>query len=429
MLSLRKVRLITFLITFGVGVLALSVWHPSDSLGSIDQAIAPAKNESFQIGALLEDRSSPNLRQSVTRKVVPPRPLDTGYLLCQIDDDPEQLNAFGIYHPLDLAITLGHLHEQGIETVYLSTHLVWPDLDEAERSTLSTALSPFRSVVISTPLKRSIQDSPIPSVFYAASCPLEQLQGDPSLLPMVNSLSVPPNITFNENTLAGFSQLESEQATSSLPLIARWGDRLVFSSLLLELMVQAHTTLEKLTIIPGQYIRLGNTGRVIPIDTFGHFKPSDDVPITQPARSISSAMSSESSIIGATQKAAFITASGEQSSQYNTIDSPYLTLCALAYSPSVGEATISPRLPIWLETSLLAIIAGLASISLTSSSLKLHATYALSLFITWMILLLMYHTIHFNSPASVYLCTLTTAWLTCLLGRRLLSSKKLTPPS
>lgn len=393
-----------------MGLLGLFVWQPNGYLGWIDTIFSPEQNESFRIGAKIEDKTPVGSRDRITREVAPPSHTALEYVVCEIDDDPEQVNAFGLYHPADLAITLSNLKEQGVKRLFISTHLHWPELEIEETNTLATAMRAMDSVVITAPLRRNLHASPIPLSFLNASLPLSEIEGDVELLPVINALAVPPSVQFPENTYAGFSKLESEHEHDSIPLIACWEDRVVFSSTLLALMQHCRITPEELQVKPGAWIRIGNSGNIIPIDAFGHFTP-DPAFIEKPApRQISSALSGEASIIGATQNEAILTASGTQTSQFEAIGQPYLKLSQLAFTPRVSRAITIKRIPLGLECILIADVALLCAWLLAYRAWRRNTAFAIALLAILLVFLIIYHTLHFWSPISIYLLTLLAGW-------------------
>ncbi|MFC5050934.1 hypothetical protein ACFPK9_09935 [Rubritalea spongiae] len=410
---LRIFQALLFLITLGVGLLGLLLWQPQGALDWADDFFSPSRNESFRIGAKIEDKVPAGSRDRIIREIAPPSHTALEYVVCEIDDDPEQVNAFGIYHPADLAITLGNLKEQGVQRLFISTHLHWPEKDLEETNTLATAMRHFQSVVVTAPLRRNFKSDPIPPEFLSASIPLSQVTGQTELIPVVNSLAVPPSVLFPENVYAGFSQLESEQATDQPPLLARWNERIVFSSTLLTLMQHCRISPDQLQVKLGSWIRIGNTGNIIPIDNFGRFAPDPNLTLqkeTAPMRTISSALSGEASIIGATQTAAILTATGEKSSQFEAVGHPYQKLSQLAFTPRVTGAITLHRIPIWLECIILTDLALLCAWLLAYSSGRRNIAFIISIMAVLLLLLILYHTIHYWSPTSIYLLTLMAGW-------------------
>jgi hypothetical protein len=393
-----------------VGGLALFVWQPTGKLAWADNLLSPVKNEAFEIGAKIEDNSSSDTRDRIIREVAPPSHSALDYVVCEIDDDPEQVNAFGIYHPADLAITLHNLNEQGVKRVFLSTHLHWPEHEPEENSTLATAMRGFESVVVTAPLRRALSSEPLPPAFMLASIPASEVLGGSEFFPIVNSLGIPPYIDFPQNTYAGFNVLESERPSESLPMLALWNDRIVFSSVLLALMQNSKITPDQLLVQAGEYIRIGNSGNIIPIDQFGHFHPDLSFAAKSPPRTITSALSGEASVIGATQRNAILTATGNKTSEFEAIGDPYFKLSQLAYTPRVSGAETLSRIPRWLECILIADIAFLAAWLLAYGQMRRHTAYFLALLTIWLIFLILYHTLHYWSPVSVYTLTLLAGW-------------------
>ncbi|MEO1855783.1 MAG: hypothetical protein ABGY95_00250 [Rubritalea sp.] len=403
------------LISTLVGSLALYIWQPTGKLLWVDNLVSPVRNEIFAIGGKIEDSTIGETRDRIIRKIAHPDHSALDYVICQIDDDPEQVNAFGLYHPADLAITLHNLKDQGVKRIFLSTHLHWPELEPEENNTLATAMRSFDSVVVTAPLRRALSSEPLPPSFIMASIPASEVIGGAERFPVVNSLGISQNIDFPKNTYAGFNVLESEKPNESLPMAARWGDRIVFSSVLLALMQKSKITPNQLIVHSGEYIRIGNSGNIIPIDSFGHFHPDPNFIAKTPARQSTSALSGESSIIGATQKNAILTATGVKSSEFEAIGDPYFKLSQLAYTPRVSGAEKLKRLPIWLECILVVGIAIVSAWLLAYSKLRRNTAFLISLFSIWFIFLILYHALQYWSPVSIHTLTLLTGWLLSII--------------
>lgn len=406
----RTIQLFIFILSLGVGILGLLSWEPARKLGWADAILSSVKNEAFRVGVKIEDDVPADSQDRVIREVAPPSHNKLDYVVCEIDDDPEQVNAFGLYHPADIAITLHNLKKQGVKRVFLSTHLHWPECEPEETNTLATALEDFDSVVVSAPLRRNLSADSIPPSFILASIPIKAVHGDIELLPVVNSLSIAPNVVFPSNTYAGFSMLESEKPSDTLPLVARWHDRIVFSALILGLMQEHKITPNQISVHPGKYVRIGNTGNILPIDAFGHFQPDLSFTPKNAPRTLTSALSGEASIIGSTQKSAILTATGDKSSQFEAIGSPYQKLSQLAHSPRVSGAIKLKRIPLWLECVLLADVALLAAWLLAYRSWRRNIAYLATLVCISAIFLVLYHVFHYWSPLSIYVLTLLAGW-------------------
>lgn len=412
MQTIRRAQLLVFLLSLLVGMCALWSWQPRQWFHWLDETLAPHQNDRFQIGAKLEDGHSKTERDRIMREVIPPSQNALEYVICLIDDDPDDINPYGIYHPLDISTTLLNLHKQSVKRVMIGTHLQWADHDEVELEAFALALKPFDKVTIALPLKRSVEAGIMPKPLERSAIPLDDLHGDASLIPQVNQVSLPTLIPFPKNTYAGFSELESEPAAAGmLPLLARWGDQILPSAYLVEMAAEHGCSPSDLIIYPGKYIRIGNTGNVIPIDEYGNFLLPEDYDVPAPPRTITSAYSSESSIIGATQSAAILTANGEKSSLFNALSSPYLHLTLLHQTPRVGEAHVMPRLPIWLELILISDLAFLCAWLLPYRSIRRNTTFICCAFGLGVCALILYHGLNYWSPASLYLSTLMGGWL------------------
>ncbi len=279
----------------------------------------------------------------------PPR-----YLVCSINDDPDGTNAFGVYDPTDLAVTVSNLVRLGTRHLFLGTHLHWPDLPELENNTLCSQLELLDSCVLSVPLRRTAGSVDIPGYLYDSSLALDSMRGDVLSLPSVNQVSLAPTLKIPENCRVGFSQLESEPAADGIPLLAVWGERVLLSSLLLERMHHLGVDPEDLEVMVGRCIVLGDTGSMIPIDEFGYFRFDGELEgsevhlISAEITSVKeSPLDSENTILSA---------AGVKADDYRAIELPVMKLNQLALLPVVEESRRYERVSWWVEAGLALVV-------------------------------------------------------------------------
>jgi hypothetical protein len=172
--------------------------------------------------------------------------------------------------PTDHAVILSSLREHGTTSIFLANTLAWDEPDTLALKALEKQLSLFQPSITSSIVTRSSIDQKLPVSFLRASLDIKNVSGDIQKIPSVNKVVVPHTILGDETSMTGFSIIESEPNTNeSSALIARWKDRLIFSSTLLSLIIYEKCSLDKIEIKLGQYIKLGTSGRIIPIDSFG----------------------------------------------------------------------------------------------------------------------------------------------------------------
>ncbi len=171
--------------------------------------------------------------------------------------------------PIDLAVIFSNLQRLGVTKAATAAVFAWEAPDPIGLAALDKALAGFDSLTMATPLSRSVVSSPLPAAFRRASLPLEAILGDTTLLPTVNRIPLPGVILGGDNSLAGFSYLESEPVTALPPLLARWEDRVVFSFPLLTVLVHGDFPLDKVEVKLGEYLKLSVDGPVLPIDASG----------------------------------------------------------------------------------------------------------------------------------------------------------------
>lgn len=190
-------------------------------------------------------------------------------LVVSLGDDVEGFFQSSPPGPIDFAVVLRNFHRLGAKTVTTGAVLAWENPDAVEYVALERSLAAFDSLVTTAPLSRGAVVTPLPQEFRRASLPFESIKGDGSALPVVNRIPLPGVILGGEKAMAGFSVLESESRSRFLPLMARWEDRLVFSSALLAVLQRLELPLSGVEIRPGEYLKLGPGAPVVPIDGFG----------------------------------------------------------------------------------------------------------------------------------------------------------------
>ena len=292
-------------------------------------------------------------------------PEPPSYLVCSIDDDPDGTNAYGIYDPTDLAVTVSNLIRLNTKHLFLGTHLHWPDLPEVENNTLNSQLELLDSCIISVPLRRSVDAVDAPKFLLDSSVPLTEVHGNASTLPKVNNISLAPTLKIPNNCKVGFSQLESETETTGIPLLAVWDERVILSSLLLERMHHLKLSPAEIDIHVGKFIALGGTGNVIPIDEFGYFSPTTFPEITQPHIISADITSVEKSPISTEN--AVLTASGVEADNYRAIESPVKKLTQLTLTPVFQEQVEYQRIWWWFELGVIVLFASWLSIAVRLS--------------------------------------------------------------
>ncbi len=322
------------------------------SLAQWDALVVP--NET----TILSDREILSQKGGVVS--VPPR-----YLVCSIDDDPDGTNAYGIYDPTDLAVTVKNLVRLETKHLFLGTHLHWPDLPDVENNTLNSQLELLESCILSTPLRRTADAREIPQYLLDSSVALEDVMGNTRTLPRVNNLSLAPTLKIPNNCKVGFSQLESEPETVNIPLLAVWGERVILSSLLLERMHHLNLSPEEIQVTTGKFISLGDTGNVIPIDDFGYFSPTENPALVEPHIISANITSVKKAPVGSEN--AVLTASGVKADDYRAIESPVKQLTQLTLTPVYQDTVNYRRIWWWAELALAIVVAFLLTLPVRKS--------------------------------------------------------------
>lgn len=200
-------------------------------------------------------------------------------VIVSLDDDLHGFFQSSPPAPIDMAVIFSNFHRLGAKKAAAAAVLAWEKPDPIGLAALEKSLSRFESLVMAAPLSRGVVATPMPPAFRRTSIEAKDVRGDVSSLPLVNRLPIPGIILGGETALAGFSMLESEVASRSLPLMARWEDRIVFSFSLLTVLQRLDLPLDGVEIRLGEFLKLGPAGPIVPVDEFGRFKmPNKAIP-------------------------------------------------------------------------------------------------------------------------------------------------------
>ncbi len=199
-------------------------------------------------------------------------PIAPFYRIIAITDDPHRIFETSPPSPLDYAVILDALHEQGEKSVIFATQLSWDEHSQMALNALDSRLTPFEHAYIALPVARGSMKRPIPPSLKRALIPFSKIIGKYQSLPTVNRVTLPKHPNGGERTLAGFNTIESEEPNHDdyIPMLAQWEDEGLIPSLELLTLMSAHeVSIDELTIHVGQFIQLGEDGVTIPIDRFG----------------------------------------------------------------------------------------------------------------------------------------------------------------
>ena len=194
--------------------------------------------------------------------------------------------------PADVAVVLARLHERGARGFGYGYPLQWEQADTLAVEAMRRVMDRFDAAVIGLPLKDSTAGDPVAAPFLRASVGTADLAGDASEIPVVNTIrGVAPELG-GDRSLAGFTRLETEKPEQGRAyLLARWGDRVVFSLPLVLEAARRGVPVEEFRVVVGEEIRMGADGPRIPIDFRGRVDLPDDPP--EPLRVAATAVISE----------------------------------------------------------------------------------------------------------------------------------------
>jgi hypothetical protein len=223
----------------------------------------------------------PWTRRKAVPPVIPPPPR-----LLTIDEDPEKWFSASPLAPVDHALIFARLADVGHKTLGVGHLMAWDEPVPLAMQALRKQLDRYDAAVLALPLARGAAPEPVAAPFLRWSIEAKDAKGKVSALPQVNRVSIPNAELGGEKTLGGFSLLENEKdpGDGTQPLLAQWGDRVIFAfPLAVEIAAQGLTPADVLVHV-GREVRLGMDGPVIPIDGFGRGPVATDVrPLEAPA--------------------------------------------------------------------------------------------------------------------------------------------------
>ena len=188
-------------------------------------------------------------------------------LMVALGDDPQGIFQSSPPSPVDMAVVFSNFQRLGARKAASAAVLAWDDPDVIGLAALEKTLGKFESLVMAAPVTRGASPQPLPPEFRRASLPLSAVAGDPSMIPQVNRLPLPDVVLGGQ--LAGFQVIDSETQGPSPFLLARWDDRVIFAFPLMVVLQRLDIPVDKVEVRPGEHLKLGKNGPVVPIDRHG----------------------------------------------------------------------------------------------------------------------------------------------------------------
>ncbi len=193
-------------------------------------------------------------------------------LIVSLGDDPQGVFQSSPPSPVDLAVVFNNFQRLGAKKAASAAVLAWDSPDVMGLAALEKTLAKFDSMVMAAPVSRGASPQPLPETFRRTSIPASAVKGDVSMIPVVNRIPLPDVILGGRNSAAGFSSIDSEAETVGPFLLARWEDRIVFSFPMVVMMQRLEVAVDAVEVVPGEYLRFGSKGPIVPIDASGRMK-------------------------------------------------------------------------------------------------------------------------------------------------------------
>jgi hypothetical protein len=255
----------------GIGLFALGATPRIPPLRSIERQMVKAVAIAVDpIDTILDGNGS--LDQPWTRrKAIPPVAITPPPRVLNIDDDPDGYFSTSPLAPIDHALIFARLSDAGHRILGVGHLMAWDETEPLAMDALRKQLDRFDAAVLALPLARGAIPEPVAAPFLRWSLPESEAEGNAAALPQVNRIAIPNAEQGGDKSVAGFSLLENESdpGEGTQPLLARWGDRIIFGfPLALEIAAEGLAPAD-VRIHLGKEIRIGAAGPVVAIDEFG----------------------------------------------------------------------------------------------------------------------------------------------------------------
>lgn len=267
----------------------------------------------------------------------------------------------------DWMLSLHTLRANGVEHITISRQLSWSEADELELRALEHEVLNFPTATHGYDLQLGSTPQPFPE--HLSDSQIDKITGKVSLIPEVNALSTSPSITSGRH---GFRLMENAQPqitanTIRIPLLARWGERILPSLELASLIARSGVSPSEVEVHLGSHIRIPNRGPIIPIDDSGNTEVSREKKLTKkPFCDHLDSKSTPTRIVVSAQD-----------------DPPHLQQLGASLAQLSGgheEAVIYKRLPFWIEIPILILLSLLLAIKTRLAILLLPLPFLLSHF-------------------------------------------------
>ena len=203
----------------------------------------------------------------------------SNFELVLITDDPAEIFEERPPSPIDLALLLSTLRKKGAQKIAIDYPLTWSEVEPIGVGLLELEIEKFGESSLAFPLSRSSEPSLLPAQWEASTLPITEKSQLPPSIPLVNRIPIEPATYGSEDTLLGFSYIESELREVDKPyLLARWGDRLLVSSYITALLTENALDISDLQVTRTA-LGLGKNGQSIPLDRYGRAVLSDQAPL------------------------------------------------------------------------------------------------------------------------------------------------------
>ncbi len=318
-----------------------------------------------------------------------------------------------VENPLTLATIIAKLHDtHECSSLTLNVPLSWHNADQNTLDALTLSLENYQTVYAALELNYRAEAEEIP--YYIATIPSENITGTSPLIPKVNAQALPPSFLPPTNTLVGFNSQST--AANSHQLLLQWGDSLVPSFSLLQLILLEDIALEEITIALGEFILLGDSGPILKLNEFGAYAGPKEI---LPAHALTP-RSADYPWAKEAQFKPIVSLSANSETTLSSIEN----LGAIHAAPRTDFLTTYYRLPRWAELIVLADIAILFAWFLEFRPLKRHVYFILTLVTLWPVLVTLSSFRNMWMPASAAFTTAIVGWLVSFFFAPLVSMAK-----
>lgn len=414
-------------ICFSIGISVLLIGHLIPPLKQLDSKLFSASVQLSESEFILSEYNGTDLRRDILTKNGDQ--LEVA-LVDVVNLDLSNQDSVFNNPPLasDIAAICENVRTYGADHIHLTTQFHQDTKEPYLKHLIQQVLSeknkePFiKRFTIPLQLGLNVTEKPSPAYLKTSTITTKQAKGNLNLLPKVNSVIHSPIDKVNFSSLLeipksvrfGFSEITViEDVPDKTPLLAKWGDRILFHHSLLTFMSLNNVILDDIKIRLGKDISLGKNKPSIPIDSFGYINKQtftkDELLNSYKVYNTTELINKEQTPL---KRHVIITASATNDTAFQLVSDPLDAIHQFSLTPNYKIAKSYLRLPIWLEAFVLIEFILIIAFLYRFRGINLHLCYLLLIIVVWLLSQLFTQTTGYWYPYSPVIILIIQAWIT-----------------